>query len=162
MPMSLKVTGYKETAAEFRLMREVVQGQANRAAVRAGAHTILEAIVERTPVLDRRSPLSSALEPGALKDDMGIKMDPVDKLGFLRAWIGPRKLGHVAYWVEVGHRLVKSGYSSMKRGKLQGTGHQIGDVPAKPFVRPGYEASASQSLLSYATELQKQLQKWMH
>ncbi len=66
---------------------------------------------------------------------------------------------HVARWVEYGHRTVKGGYSSYKRGRLQGRGKQIGDVPAHPFIRPGFEearaAATEVTILTLREEIEK-------
>jgi HK97 gp10 family phage protein len=159
--MRLTTRGLDEMQGELKLFQAAVQGDASRKAVRAGAEVIRDAMEERTPVLDKKTAESTALDPGSLKGDMGVKFDRVDKLGFLRAWIGPKKYGHVAYWVEFGHFLVKGGYLSMKRGKLRGQGHRVGEVNAHPFLRPGYEASESSAFSAYVAELKKQLGKWV-
>lgn len=158
--MGLRTTGYREMSAEMRLLADEVQKSATRKAVRAGAEVILAAIEERMPPVGS-IPGATSLPVDALKSDMVVVFDRVDKLGFLRAWIGPDKYSHVMYWVEFGHRLVTGGYSSMKRGKLQGSGHEIGDVPAHPVIRPATEASQTESLAAFTQELRAQLRKWI-
>jgi HK97 gp10 family phage protein len=162
MPMSLRTTGYREMNGELELLRQAARGDATRKAVRAGATVILEAMVERAPILDKKTAESTALDPGALKADLDIKMQRVDEAGYLRAWIGPGKLtGRVAHWVEFGHFLVKGGYLSLKRGKLQGAGRRVGEVPPHPFLRPAYEVSERAALARFAEELKLQLKRWV-
>lgn len=159
--MRMRTTGFPEMASELQLMQEAVRNDASRKAVRAGASVILAAMEERTPILDKHTAESTALDPHALKQDLHIKMERTDQLGFLRAWIGPDLHSHVAYWVEFGHFLVKGGAFSMKRGKLQGHGHRVGEVQEHPFLRPAFEASERPALQAYAEEMKRQLGKWV-
>jgi HK97 gp10 family phage protein len=161
MPMTARTTGFPEMQGELVLLQQAVRTDATRKSVRAGAEVILGAIEERTPLLDSKTAASTALEPGALKQDMHIKFDRTDTLGFMRAWIGPNLCGNVAYWVEFGHFLVKGGSFSLKRGKLQGEGHRVGEVKAHPFIRPAYEASERPAFFAFAEELKRQLRKWV-
>ncbi|UWZ84655.1 HK97-gp10 family putative phage morphogenesis protein [Occallatibacter riparius] len=162
MPMRMRSTGWNEMQGEMKLLREAVNRDATRQAVRAGATVILEAMETAAPILDQKTAESTALPPGALKQDLSIKFfKRSEKLGVVRAWIGPTLNWHVAHWVEYGHFLVKGGYLSLKRGKLQGHGRRVGEVQEHPFLRPAYEASWQASLAAYAAEMKKQLQKWV-
>lgn len=150
MSMSLEMTGLKELQARFAEMREDVRGDITRIAVREGAKVIQRAISDAAPVLDRKTAESTALAPNALKE--GIRISIVkDEDDFIRARIGPKKyLSHVAYWVEFGHFLVKGGYLSLKRGKLEGKGKRIGWVQQHPFIRPAVDESADAAVARYA------------
>jgi HK97 gp10 family phage protein len=160
MPMKFTMTGFDEVQGEMKLMRNAVQRDAARKAARAGATVILDAIVESTPVLDAKTAASTALAPEALKTDMNIKTK-TDKLGFLQMWIGPHLHWNVSYWVEYGHFIVKGGFLSMKRGKLQGQGKRFGEVEPHAFIRPAYERSAGPAMAAFTETMKRQLQKWL-
>ncbi len=162
MPMGMRMKGLPETQAAMNALRQEVRTTATRGAVRDGATVIGDAMTAAAPVLDHKTAESTSLEPGEMKADIRVAMGRVDQEGFITAAIGPTKrTRHVARWVEYGHRLVKGGYSSFKRGKLQGVGKQIGDVPEHPFLRPAYETSWQQSIAVFAESLKKRLGRWL-
>lgn len=100
---------------------------ANQAA-RAGAEVIFDAMEVLAPTrLSAPTPHSTALRPGAVREDLGVR--PLDnKAGWL---VGPGSLtAYVVRWLEFGHRLVK--------GK-----HEVGTVEPHPFIRNAYDASES-------------------
>lgn len=162
MPMGLKTKGFPETQAALIQLRQTVATDATRGAVRAGANVIRDEMAAQAPMLDEETANSTALDPGVLKTEIRVAMGRVDKEGFIVAEIGPsEEVAHVARWVEYGHRLVKGGYSSFKRGRLQGSGKQIGEVPAHPFLRPAYETSWQKSIQEYAADLKRRLARWV-
>lgn len=116
--------------------------------VKAGAAVIAEAMREAAPVLDHRRAKSTALPPGALKDDIRVSSIRKDKDGYVEAEIGPgRRTQHVALWVEYGHREVRGGESkALGDGKTRGPGREIGRVPEHPFLRPAFEESEGKAL----------------
>ena len=66
----------------------------------------------------------------------------------------------VAGWVELGHRLVRGGYSKvLKNGKVRGPGRQVGTVAAHPFVRPAYEASVDAANQAFAETFAAEIKK---
>jgi HK97 gp10 family phage protein len=153
MSMSLQMTGLDEMKARFAAMRADVRKDASRFAVRAAAGVIQHAIEEKAPLLDDKTAESTAQEPGAMKHGIEIRMK-AQKDGFIQAEIGPKnQLSHVAYWVEFGHFLVKGGYLSDKRGKLQGHGHRVGEVGEHPFIRPATDESADAAVQAYANSM---------
>lgn len=162
MPMSLKTTGFPETQAALAQLQQLVRTEATRGAVAAGAVVIRDAMAESAPTLDERTARSTALPRGALKVDIGVRMHPADREGYITAEIGPRKHAQVAWWVEFGHRLVKGGYSKLLvGGRHRGGGSLIGDVPAHPFLRPAYEASWRKSLEEFRAELKRRLARYV-
>lgn len=156
MPELIQVEGLAEVKAALARFDQKVQDKANRAGLQAAGRVMQAAVTERAPVLDERTAKSTALPPGALKSDIEMSVRKRDNLRF--ALIQPGKLTyHVVRWVEYGHRLVKGGYSSRKRGKMQGHGRQVGDVPAHPFIRPAFEAAAAPAVQAYVGAIQGEL-----
>lgn len=141
-------------------VRLQMKQKGERKAVRAGAQIMLDAMVERTPVQIEKNAGSNALEPGALRAGMKVRM--VQEDGEPLALIGPDdKVDYVARFVEYGHRMVTGGYSKMDAdGRTRGSGkvHAI-DVPAHPFIRPAFEASQGAALEEVAVVLGEELQK---
>ena len=160
--MKMEVTGIEEMRGELQLMRSAVRTQATRAAVRKAARKILEAMVERAPELDQKTAGSWALPPGTLKGSLRVAIRTKGAEGVISAWIGPAKVGQrVAHMVEYGHRLIKGGRSRVGAAGPVGEGKLIGDVPAHPFLRPGFEASMQAALTEFVAELRAQLGKWL-
>lgn len=158
--MKLTLTGVLDTQRVLAMVQEKMAKQGVRRAVRAGAEVISNAIEERAPVLNAKNQGSNALEPGALKADIGVRMkteggEPV-------AIIGPgSSTAHVARFVEYGHRQVSGGYSKvLGNGRVRGPGKVSSkDVPAYPFIRPAFEASAEEARDVFAVEAGKQLKE---
>jgi len=132
-----------------------VRVTAMRKALHAAGVPVREAVIERAPTKDE---VGGKLPVGAMKADVRLRVIQAD--GQLMAVVdfGPMTY-YVARWVEYGHRLVRGGYSSIKRGKLRGQGHQVGDVPAHPFIRPGFEASTQASFEAFVEQLRVELGK---
>lgn len=130
-----------------------VEAEGQRKALRNGGKVIEDAILERAPMLDSKTAHSTALDPGALKADIGVRLHTEN--GEPYAYIGPGKLTrHVARWVELGHRDVHGGYShGAAMGKFRGPGVAGKDIPAHPFIRPGFEASEDAALAEVAATL---------
>jgi len=134
--------GFDELAAKLNAAAQEVKGPRARRMVRAGAEVFKKEMVERAPVLDKKTTGSNALEPGALKKDIKVRNVKNQVLPTVR--VGPGgKTAYVANFVEYGHRDVHGGYLKLLgNGKSQGPG-KAGDmdVPAHPFVRPTFEAA---------------------
>lgn len=141
--MDIQMAGMSELVQRMRAMPKVIQGNAARKAVRAGAQVIRTAMVENTPIQAVKTASSNSLDPGELQADIGTRTTL--KNGEAEAWVGPgKKTERVALWVEYGHRAVKGGYSKvLANGKTRGPGKASAvDVPAHPFLRPAFEESA--------------------
>lgn len=159
---SVRIEGLQELDAKLTELGTKAATRIIRKGLNAGGEVIQAAVQERAPVRPDL-PSGDALPVGALAQDIQLRFGRDDE-GLPAAIVGPGKYtSHAANWVEYGHRLVKGGYSSVKRGKLQGHGHQIGTVPAHPFIRPGYEASAPEAVevavKTMTEEVEKEAQK---
>lgn len=133
--------------ANMEAIRAKVAGEGRRRAVIAGAEVIGEAMVERAPVLDGKTPGSDSLEPGDIRDGIkawGRQIDG-EPVGFVGPVGKDGNIPKVAYLVEYGHRMVTGGKSTLgPDGKFRGGGKvSEQDVPAHPFLRPAFESSAA-------------------
>lgn len=153
MPMNLEITGLGEMRAKFSELQEIVREDATRAAVRAAGRVIQVEMERRAPRLDAKTAKSTALDPGALQSgiDMSVRKSTD---GYIEASVGPSDhISHVAHWVEYGHRLVKGGYNSLKRGRFQGQGRMVGEVEQHQFLRPAVDASRQDALAAFMVEM---------
>jgi HK97 gp10 family phage protein len=142
--MEMELSDMTKMVAKLREMKLRTSGPEMDKAIRAGARVIKAAVQERAPVLDKKTPGSSALDPGALQ--RGIRVYVPKDVKPTEAHIGPsKKVAYVARFVEYGHRQVHGGYSKvLPGGKTRGPGIAAEkDVPAYPFIRPAYEESLS-------------------
>lgn len=137
-----------------RRLSQISEAAATKIALHANDETAAvfqNAIMAYAPVKVRDNAGSDALPPGALKAD--IHRD-VTRTG---ASIGPgEKTGHVAKWVERGHRLVKGGYNNKKEGR--GPGVQVGRVKKHPFMAPAFAASKEAALARFVQILKEDLE----
>jgi HK97 gp10 family phage protein len=139
---TVRITGLKELDDKLTALKATEAKKIIRKALRDAGKVVQAAVQERAP---ERPPLPSgtALPPGALALDIELGLG-FDDDGIPAAIVGPGKYTeHAARWVEYGHRLVRGGYSKvLANGRRRGAGKEIGEVPAHPFIRPGFEASA--------------------
>lgn len=131
-------------------IRQKVAGEAARRAARAGARVVGAAMMERSPVTVERTTNSDALEPGELRSNIKVRTRSQIVDGVATAMAGPKlgRIGRAAYNVEFGHRMVTGSKSELgPDGVFRGGGtvHEQ-DVPAHPFLRPAFEASAAEAL----------------
>ena len=140
MPMNLKVTGIAEACNRLTLLQQVVRDDFTRRALKAAAEVIAEEQRSLAPVLDEKTANSDALEPGALRAGIGVRIHK-DGEGYLTALIGPKKgTRRVAHSVEYGH-LQRVGPGGAKT---------VGHVPAHPFLRPAFDAKWQQAVAVFA------------
>lgn len=156
MAEMIRIEGMEQVRVNLAAFDKRLQEQAIRGALHDAAAVMQMAVAQAAPV--RVDGGGDSLPPGALKSDITLRVAKED--GLQMAIVQPGRLTrHVARWVEYGHRLVKDGRLSMKRGKLRGNGKQIGDVPAYPFIRPAFEASVGASIAAFVARLKTELQK---
>lgn len=159
MPFNLVVNGVENVQGKLNLLAETVRTDATRAAVRAGANVIKEEMVLRAPVLDRKTAQSNALEPGSLRNGIGVSMKKVVDSS-VTALVGANKtVSHVARFVEYGHVLVRGGTRRLIGKRVRGSGKIIGHVPAHPFLRPAFDSKAAACLEAMQAELAEQVRK---
>jgi hypothetical protein len=120
--MDFEIKGMKELVAKLEKARVDMAGPEMKKALRAGGKVIQQAMIERAPMLDGKTPGSDSLEPGALKSHITVSVPASDNP--IEAIIGPNsKVAYVARFVEYGHRQVSGGYLKLLgNGKSRGTG----------------------------------------
>jgi HK97 gp10 family phage protein len=153
--MEVQIEGLTKCIAKLENAGAQMGNTEMRKALRVGGKVIKEAMVERAPVLDKRTQNSTALEPGALRDGIRVYVPQDEEQP--QALIGPNaKTAHVARWIEYGHRQVSGGYSKvMADGKTRGPGKAGADVPAYPFLRPAFEGSIAEAGAAVEASLKK-------
>lgn len=136
--MEVQFKGLDAMVAKLQKAQKDVSGPGVRKAISKGAVVVRDRMRERAPVLDKKTPGSNALEPGALRS--GIRSYLVKDSNPPEALAGPGKsTAYVARFVEYGHRQVAGGALTI-HGK--GKGRVVGeDVQADPFLRPAFEES---------------------
>lgn len=112
-------------------------------ALDAAGQVMVRALWPRVPV-DLKAAMNRAhAGKGALvgRLDAFIELDAQFRGGVVDVGFGD--LGHIALWLEYGHRMV-----GHKPGKKQ-----LGDVPAIPFMRPAFDACNEQAVDAFAATL---------
>ena len=142
---SIKSEGFKELDAKLAQIGDMQANGIVRDALRAAGDVTAAAIRERAPVRPSL-PSGTALPEGALSRDIEVFVGEED--GYPSAIVRPgSETAYAAEWVEYGHRLVTGGYNKLlPSGTHRGGGRVIGDVPAHPFIRPGFEVSAAAAI----------------
>lgn len=156
--MELQLKGMDALARKLQTLQREVAGPGMERALRAGGRVIRTAMQERAPVLDKRTPGSSALPPGSLR--AGIRVYSPKDVKPVEVLVGPNaKTAHVARFVEYGHRQVHGGQLKvLPNGKTLGKGKAGRDVPAHPFLRPAFEASLGAAETAMVASLKETIQ----
>ena len=131
---SVDISGIEETCAMLDRLPVNVAKRAFAGALAAAAVPIVEALEASTPVL--RGDLKAAIVTDIFVDAQG-------KGG--QASIGFGKEGHVANFVEYGHRMV-----GHKPGKKE-----LGEVQPHPFMRPAAASSGEAAIGAFAESVKQ-------
>lgn len=158
--VNIEIKGLAELKAKLEDLGTKTAERCIRTALRAGAEIEREAVASRAP--ERPDlPSGTALPPGALANDIVVKVKRSDQ-GNISAIVTPDKLtAHAANWVEYGHRLVEGGRSRVnaKTGKTSGPGKEVGNVAPHPFIRPAFEATRDEVTQTICTTLASEIEK---
>lgn len=143
-----QVTGLRELDEKLGELGDKEAKRIINSALKAAGGVFEAAVRARAPVRGG-GPSGSALPPGALRNDIGMHIGGTDDGGrpLPAVIVRPGRFTvRVANWVEYGHRQVRGGYSKLLvTGRRRGPGHEIGAVPAHPFIRPAYEAAREEA-----------------
>jgi hypothetical protein len=155
------IVGLKELDQKLTELKTTTGRRILKKALLDGGKVFRLAIAERAP--ERPDlPHGDALTPGALRRDIELRFG-FDPQGLPAAIIEPgRYTRHVARWVEYGHRLVRGGYSKIDRGgNVRGPGKVLNraNVPAYPFIRPGYESARAAAVAAFVVSLRAGIEK---
>jgi len=140
---TINISGIEETCAALdQLPKGIVVGGYAKA-LRKGISVIESAIEAKTPIQLRNSGGDLVVEGGELKAAIKstVDVDPGGKGGDAGITFGNQT--HIANFVEYGHRMV-----GHKPGKKQ-----VGQVPAHPFIRPAFDATAEKAIDVFAESL---------
>jgi len=142
--ITVEVRGLAELDRKLSQLSEKLATEVALRANDAAAKVFQDAAITLAPVKEVEMPGSNSLAPGELKRD--IHRD----VSVTGASIGPgEKTGHVARWLEDGHKL--------KRGK-KGQGQiTVGNVKPHPFLRPAFDIAKQAALDAFEAELRKAL-----
>jgi HK97 gp10 family phage protein len=139
--MSLQITGLQEVQQMLKDAPRIVVASAFVNALDAGAQVIKAALAPRIPVSDEET-------AGELKAALmsTVTLDPQLRGGVAEVGFGTKQ-GHIANFVEYGHRMV-----GHKPGKIE-----LGMVSPHPFMRPAAEVSADAAIEAFADTLETTL-----
>jgi HK97 gp10 family phage protein len=149
---NISIEGLEETVAMLEQAPRTIAARGYRKALQAGANVIANAVEARTPI--KAEETGGLLEQGELRESLVTDIELNSDLRGGVAEIGFGKNGHVALWVEYGHRQVEHGAKWADRQKGY-EGKLLGEVPAKPFMRPAADASAEAAVDAYAESLKQ-------
>jgi hypothetical protein len=144
--MEFTIEGIEETARMLEQAPRQVVVSGYTKALEASAEVVMAELWPRVPINAKAAMGAAHGGHGALVTglDYDIFIDPQARGGV--AEVGFGNLGHIALWVEYGHRRVGHGKSKKARKEL-------GEVPAYPFMRPAIEASAEAAIDAFAGSL---------
>ncbi|WP_420239262.1 HK97 gp10 family phage protein [Telmatobacter bradus] len=164
-----KLQGLNELDTKFMNLSANEADRCKAHALVAGGRVIQKAITERAPMRPVL-PSRTALPPGALAQDIELLLERNRETKSLQAVIFPGKLtAWAAKFVEYGHRMVKGGYMKFDAAgnvlRKAKNAHQIkaargfmDDVPAYPFIRPGFEASVAEAIEASTADFVEQFE----
>lgn len=139
--MDFETRGFDALQAKLAALKVTLSKGGMERVVRAGAAVFKREMVSRAPEIKPDTAGPTSLDPGALRNGIGVtvskRSEPVE------ARVGPRgkALKLIAYDVEYGHRSVsKSGTVGR-------------DVPPHPFIRPAYESGMGPAETAMAAEV---------
>jgi len=128
----INVTGIEDVCKELEQMPTRLVKNAFARALAAASVPVAQSVLARTPV-----------QTGALKQHLltDIAVSAEGKGGTAKVGFG--KFGHIARFVEYGHREI--GHKPDKK--------ELGTVSPKPFMRPAVETSAEASIEAFAESI---------
>lgn len=128
MAGEIKLTGFKELDRELQKLPAKLQKKIMGKAVRESSKIVLKAAKRNAPVRTKEWPgMVYKHPPGALRKFIKIRRAKRTK-NIIRDRISTGKFSFWGHLVEFGHDLIRN-----KR--------KIGSVPAKPFMRPAFDAN---------------------
>jgi HK97 gp10 family phage protein len=132
-----KIKGLAETVKALEVLPDKLVKKALRKALQAGGEVLGNAVMERTPV-----------DTGLLRESVGLAVT-VHNDASGEANVGFGRQDYVARFVEFGHRIVGHKPNKKDTGK---------HVPARPFIRPAFDASKDKAVETFADVIEEQVQ----
>lgn len=145
----ITVTGHDEVLRMLDRAPKVIVASAFVRGLAAAGEAVESALWPLVPIDQIASLNRSHGGKGALVTRlvMDVQLDADARGGTVDVGFGP--LGHIALWVEYGHRMI-----GHKPGKKESSHSPI---PAHPFMRRAADASAETAIDAFARELEKTL-----
>lgn len=183
-----QIQGSRELDRLLRELPEKVAKRVSNSAMRAGAKVVASAIKANAPVRSNRGLIRRKYKPDKNRPLTYSTRVSVRGKGHLRAnvrsWVTSRSSyvkaanellrggkasvvalagvstkAFYAQFLEYGYALVRGGYSRRTQSGRRGPGRVVGHVPAKPFIRPAYEASKNLALRVIGDRLWKGIER---
>jgi hypothetical protein len=154
MPEMFEVSGLAETMAMLREAPQTIKAKGYIKALSAGGNIIASAIEGLCPV--KAEDTGGLLDRGELREGVSVEvtLDTQLRGGIAKIGWTTKRLADVANWVEFGHRVVIPNGGTYRDGKGRTRkGSHVADVPAHPFIRPGFDASAEAAVDAMAASL---------
>lgn len=147
--LSVQVPNLREVQELLTKASRTVASQGMVRALSAAANVIADEVERRTPV--KKEDTGGLLDRGVLRESLMVKVTLDAQFRGGTAEIGFGKNGHVALWLEYGHLLLGRG----------APGHRpiLRRIPAYPFMRPAFEASAQPAVETFARVLEETVRK---
>jgi hypothetical protein len=142
MPEMFQVSGLTEVVDMLRNAPQTIVATGYVKAISAGANVLAAGIESICPV--KKEDTGGILERGELREGISVDVQSDSQLrgGIGRVGWTTKRLADTAKWVEYGHRVVVPGGTYKdNRGRVH-KGTHTKDVPAYPFIRPGFDNSA--------------------
>lgn len=160
--MDFKIEGIEETVAMLETAPKNIVARGYLKALSAAGNVIADAVEVRTP-RKLEDTGGNSLDLGELRESLmvDVQLDSGFRGGSVDVGFG--KNGRVALWVEYGHRIVMHGVTSADRrngykGKLLlrvNPESFDSNVPAYPFMRPAFDASADAAIEAFSNSIQQ-------
>ena len=131
-----EVEGMDAVIAHFHRALDLTKTAAFAYAMYAVGNLMKDVMITATPVRGTEYRGGSSLEEGELRSGIRLKVEVQQDTKVGLAVVSWGQNGHVAVWVEYGHRLLYHGKSKKTRQEIPGP-----PVPPKPFARPAAEAA---------------------
>jgi len=159
----ITVTGIEEVQRMLAEAPKSVVARGYVKALGAGIGVFYVDLQTRTPVRQAdiyTAPLKGQRHPGDLRRALisEVTLDANFRGGTAEVGYGGFQ-GHVANWVERGHRMVVPGghYIDNRGRKRKGT--HVKDVPAYPFLRPCADINGDEAIAAFAASLEATLRE---
>jgi hypothetical protein len=146
----IEISGIEESCAMLDRVPVETRKIGFARALAAAAVPVVNELRAWTPVA--AYPGGMFAKPGSLLDNMvtDVAIDEAGQGGFASVGFSGG-YGHIANWLEYGHRIVSRGGATRYAGKL------LSEVPPNPFMRTAAAASAEASVDAFVASLEETL-----
>ena len=164
--VTTKVDGFAQLDEALKMLPDEVQRKEVRSALRKAARVISDDASQRAPVhaAPYEGPSKAQKKPGTLRHSIAVRLLTARSAkDAVTARISVKKAAWYGRLVEFGHRIVprlpkgdgvRGSAKSMARRQARKAAHARGqNVPAKPFLRPAFDAKGNEAVSVFADAL---------